>query len=395
MRPHNSRSKLSFSLAATCATGLCLASPAAQASAWRVTGQDPSPASADEDAAAAPAAASTGSESAAPAEGGADAPAPTDPASETDAPTTGESTGDPAGDPATAPSPTVEGGAPADTAPDAAVGEGPAPGDVPDEDDPSYASSKDSGTALSGGEVDDRKTKTESVGEVKKEKKQKGLSHHKTGIIGVGFTYGVSLITAGDKFCGEFSSSRQDPDSRKPLCVGATPPAIDLLAGFGASDRIDIVVGVRINLLPREFKTKNCEGGEVCADGKGLFNDKLAIGVMPGVRIYGKDTDRIVKFGGQAQIMYMHENFDGYRNRPDGPDEDPDPDNREDEDGVGDHFVGLRGGPILQIDPHHNFGIVIAPSMIPGFRPKAKQEVDAGWFEIGFEATLGLEARFP
>src|SRR5690606_4242154 len=160
------------------------------------------------------------------------------------------------------------------------------------------------------------------------------------------------------------------PDSRKPLCIGATPPAIDILAGFGANRRIDVIVGVRINLLPREFKTKDCADGEdVCADGKGLFNQKLAIGVMPGVRIFGKDTDRIVKFGGAVQIMYMYENFQGYRDRPSGPMEDSDPANAEDEDGVGNHFLGLRGGPVLQIDPHHNFGITLMPAMIPGFRP--------------------------
>lgn len=342
-----------------------------------------------------------------PATGAATAPAPSpdvDPASQAAPEAAPEAAPGPAADPAAAPAPdpapdSVSAPAPApapeaDPAPEAAA---PAPEVVPDEDDPAYASSKDAGTALSGSDVDDRKTTVGTVGDVKEKKEKKGLSHAKTGIIGLGFTYGVSLITAGDKFCGEFSDSRQDPDSRKPLCVGATPPALDILAGFGASDRIDLIVNVRINLMPRDFNTKDCPNPEddVCNEGKGLFNDKLAIGIMPGVRIYGKDTNRIVKFGGQAQIMYAYEDFSGYRGRPSGPSEDDDPDNREDEDGVGDHFVGLRGGPILQIDPHHNFGITIAPSMIPGFRPKAKSEVDAGWFEIGFEATLGLEARFP
>ena len=272
----------------------------------------------------------------------------------------------------------------------------PAEPEGPEDENAGYASSKDAGTAISGGEVDDRKTDESTVGDVEKEKKVKDLTHDKVGILGVGFSYGVSLITVGDKFCGEFSSSRQDPDSRKPVCIGATPPAIDILAGFGANKRIDVIVGVRVNLKPREFNTKNCaDGEEVCAEGKGLFNNKIGIGVMPGIRIYGKDTDRIVKFGGQVQVMYMYEDFQGYRDRPNGPMEDSDPDNVADEDGVGDHFVGLRGGPLLQIDPHHNFGITLQPAIIPGFRPKAKPEVDAGWFEIGFEATLGLEARFP
>jgi hypothetical protein len=274
-------------------------------------------------------------------------------------------------------------------APEATSEEGPTPEE--------YSSSKDAGTALSGGEVVDRTTETTQVGKVKKEKKPKKLSHEKTGILGVGMIAGVSLITAGDKFCGEFSDSRQDPDSRKPICVGRTPFALDVLAGFGANARIDVIVNVRVNLETRDFDNGDCAAGEdICAEGKGLFNTKLGIGVAPGVRIYGKETDKIVKFGGVAQILYVNENFQGYRDRGTGPmEDDNDTTNQENEDGVGDNFLGLRGGPILQIDPHHNFGITLQPAMIPGFRPKKKSEVDGGWFEIGFEVALGFEARFP
>lgn len=279
--------------------------------------------------------------------------------------------------------------------PDAEPDAEPLPEEGPKPED--YSSSKDAGTALSGGEVDDRSSETTTVGKQNREKKKKNLSHEKTGILGATILSGVSMITAGDKFCGEFSDSRQDPDSRKPVCIGRTPFALDVLAGFGANARIDIIVNVRINLEAREFDNGPCAPGEgACAEGKGLFNTKLGIGVAPGVRIFGPESDKVVKFGGVVQVFYMNEDFSGYRNRITGPmEDDNDTVNAENEDGVGDTFLGLKGGPILQIDPHHNFGITIQPAMIPGFRPEAKPEVDAGWFEIGFEIGLGLEVRFP
>ena len=283
--------------------------------------------------------------------------------------------------------------APAEATAPASTGAPETEGPTPEE----YSSSKDAGTALSGGDVDDRTTETATLGKQKKEKTEKKLSHEKTGILGVAGGIGTSMITAGDKFCGEFSDSPQDPDGRKPLCVGRTPFTLDALVGFGATDRIDIIVNVRINLEKRDYDNSKCDGADTCAEGTGLFNNKLGIGVAPGLRIFGQGTDKIVKFGGVAQFMYMNESFAGYRSRLQGPMEmdDTDTDNADDEDGVGDHFVGLRGGPVLQIDPHHNFGITLNPAMIPGFRPKRRQEVDGGWFEIGFEVALGLEARFP
>ena len=229
----------------------------------------------------------------------------------------------------------------------------------------------------------------------------KNRSHKHHGIIGVGAGVGYGLITAGDKFCGEFSTSETDPDRRKSICTAMIPAFLDFTLGFGAAERIDVVVGMRLNVMKRRYRDDKCPSGvDVCTDGKGLFINQLAMGVLPGVRIWSGKVQKIVKFGGGIDIMYMFENMRGYRNRPrlgaDGDEggmgEDMDQDAERD---VGDHILGIRGGPVIQIDPHHNVGIFIYPAVQLSFRPEKAGAKEAGWFEAGFEGSLGLQARFP
>jgi hypothetical protein len=243
----------------------------------------------------------------------------------------------------------------------------------------------------------------EVVGEQKKT--PKNLSHSSTGQLGAAAGIGYGLVTAGDKYCGQFTDDPSDQDARKSLCTGATPAVLDITLGFGANARIDIVVGMRLNLQKRDYDNGPCSGGDAtCVEGRGLFVDKRGIGVLPGVRLWGKDNDKVFKVGGAVDILYMFENFEGYRNRLQLDDtnndvhEDDDmidEKNRNDESKVGNHILGLRGGPILQVDPHHNIGIFLIPAAVPTFRPQQGNATESGWFEIAFEATLGVQARFP
>jgi hypothetical protein len=322
-----------------------------------------------------------------PAEGG-DAAAPSGDA------TPAPEGGDAAEQPDTGPPPVVG------PDPNAAQPEGP----PPDGQDPEYATSKDAGQAMSGreGEKDDLPVATETVGEEKV--KPKNLSHIKTGQIGAAIGLGYNLVTGGDKYCGEFTDDPTDKDARKSICTGRTPVALDVMLAFGAADRIDIVVGARINLEKRDYDSGPCKGDVTCVDGKGLFANKRAIGVMPGVRLWGKGTNQVFKLGGAVDILYLFENFDGYRNRPalndtnknvmedDGM---PDDANRKAESKVSNHILGIRGGPVIQIDPHHNIGIFFIPAAVPTFRPAQAGSSNSGWFEIAFEASLGVQARFP
>jgi len=292
--------------------------------------------------------------------------------------------------PATAPPPT-----------DPATSSAPPPVDEPEGPDDEYASSKDAGTAMSGEakEGDELPQDKQTVGNVKK--KPKSLSHKGTGMIGVAGGFGYGLRTAGDKYCGEFSSDPGDADGRKAVCTGLAPAFLDLTLGYGAADRIDVVLGVRVNLQKRQYDDSKCGGADTCTDGKGLFVDGRGIGILPGIRIWGSEPDKIFKLGGAVDFFYMYENFDGYRNRPLGPNNTEDPAdrqaNRDDEAAVSDHFIGMRGGPIIQVDPHHNVGIFFIPAAVPGFRPKQAdgKDRDAGWFELAFDLSLGIQARFP
>lgn len=331
-----------------------------------------------------------GSDGVEPAEAGA-------PASDTEAPATdAEAPAETAAPTAPSPEPAGDAATPAATDDPGAEGTAPEPGEGDD-----YASSKDAGTAMSGEETkdDDLPENKEQVG--KEKKKPKSLSHLKTGSISVAPGFGYGMRTGGDKFCGEFSSDPTDSDGRKPLCTGLSPAYLDISLGYGVANRIDLVLGVRVNLQKRDYDNSDCGGAETCLEGKGLFVDSLGIGVLPGIRIWGGEVDKIVKFGGAVDFFYMYENFDGYRNRPtfSGENENAQArmDNRENEAGVSDHVIGLRGGPILQIDPHHNVGIFLIPAALPTFRPSRPEarDRDSGWFEIGFDLQLGIQARFP
>lgn len=266
-------------------------------------------------------------------------------------------------------------------------------------EDEDLTNSQRSGTALSGqAQVadDGLPERAEVVG--KQKKRPKNLTHFRTGGVSVGFGMGYGLVTAGDKYCGEFSSATSgDADGRKSLCTGATPPALDFGLSYGAHPRIDVVVAMRLGLTPRDYDDSSCESGaDTCEDGAGLFVDKRAIGVMPGIRLWGVDNDKVFKVGGAIDLVYMREDFTGYRERPLGPGEDQgDEANYEAEENVGDAALGMRGGPILQVDPHHNFGIFFMPAAVISFRPAQDGASDAGWFETAFEASLGVQARFP
>ena len=233
------------------------------------------------------------------------------------------------------------------------------------------------------------------------EETPKSKSHFKTfGIsLSPGFGYGITL--AGDKFCGAFSESADDSDGRKPVCSSLTPAYLEIALSYGVTKRIDLVLGARINLQKRGYNDAKCPAGEAtCTEGEGLFVDALGAGLFPGIRIWGKGTERTVKFGAGIDFMVMFENFDGYKGRPRYPgEEDPSSaeysTNRLDEAAVGNVELGLRVGPVLAVDPHHNVGLFFFPAIHPSFRPSQAAELDGGWLQIGLDFSAGIQARFP
>ena len=229
----------------------------------------------------------------------------------------------------------------------------------------------------------------------------KSKSHLKTiGIsISPGFGYGITL--AGDKFCGAFSESADDSDGRRPVCTDLTPAYLDIALSYGVTKRIDLVFGARVNLQKRSYDAGKCAAGEsTCVAGEGLFVDRLGVGIFPGIRIWGKGTERTVKIGAGIDFMVMFENFDGYRSRPRYEREEPEgsaqfAENRTNEAALGDVELGFRVGPVLAVDPHHNFGLFFFPSIHPSVRPSKAAELDSGWIQIGVDFSAGIQARFP
>ncbi len=204
-------------------------------------------------------------------------------------------------------------------------------------------------------------------------KKQRGgpknLSHHRLGSLAVvaGWGYGL-VIPYDDIFCGEYSSDESDADGRKSLCTHAAPWHMEFIAGYGVLRRMDIVLGVRVNLQKRDH----------------IHLDKLGFGLAPGVRLWITEPEKAFKVGAAIDILWMRESFKGYRDRTPGAGESDVKDNIENK--MNDNDVGLRLGPILQYDFHHNVGVFLNPWARMTF---------LRWAEISFEIQLGIQARFP
>ena len=213
--------------------------------------------------------------------------------------------------------------------------------------------------------------------------------------------FGYAMTLAGDKFCGQFSDATDDSDGRKSVCTDLTPVYLDVSLSYGVTPQVDLVLGGRINLQRRRFDDASCAEDEpFCADAAGLFLDRLGGGIFPGVRVWGKGSDKLVKFGAGVDFMVMFENFGGYRDRPRSPREEPSGSeafevSEANENAVGDVSLGLRAGPVLAIDPHHNVGFYIFPALYPSFRPAKSRDADAGWLEIAVDFSAGIQARFP
>ncbi len=220
------------------------------------------------------------------------------------------------------------------------------------------------------------------------------FSHHNQGSLTVaaGWGFGAVLPYVNDAFCGEFIDDPGSETKRKSFCTGAVPWFMEFTGGFGVHPRIDVVLGVRLNVQKREFKCKDDADPETC---KGLFNDSLAVGLTPGIRAWISRPERRVKIGGAVDFVWTHENFSGYRGRSrctgptdtvGGPCPVPEGPIVAGEHDIKDDDIGVRLGPVLQIEPHRNVGIVLSPLARLGF---------LRWFEFSFDVSLGVQARFP
>jgi len=314
-----------------------------------------------------------------PAEGS--SPSAEEPPAKEDAPAGGEGAeGQPEGE-------TGDAGAGAGTPPPEEA-EGPAAEEVEARD----TSSKEAGKALSGVEGEEQEGDVEELG---KKKKKKGLEHWKLGMVGVRAGWGLNLIVPyKDRFCGEFSTEGDDEDGRKSVCSMANPWFLEFSAGYGAVKRMDVVLTYRLNLQPRDFTCKDSDDPTTC---KGLYNEGLGMALGPGIRAWISKPHKLFKVGAAVDVLWTYEDFSGYRGRVacTGPDDPAGPcpkeggeekGKAETEGDVGNNDFGLRLGPVFQIDPHHNVGIVLQPWARMSF-------IRA--FEIAFDITLGMQARFP
>jgi hypothetical protein len=321
-----------------------------------------------------------------PAEGS--GPPAAEPPAKEDAPATEAPGGEGAESPPAGEAPKGDSGAPAATPPPEEA-EGPAPEEVGARD----TTSAEAGQALSGVEGEEEQGDVEVIG---KKKKKKTLSHWKLGMVGVRAGWGLNLIVPyKDRFCGEFATEGDDEDGRKSICSQANPWFLEISAGYGAVKRMDVVVTYRLNLQSRDFSCKDEDDPTTC---KGLYNTGLGMALGPGIRAWISKPHKLFKIGAAVDVLWTYEDFSGYRGRTacTGPDDDvggpcPKPGGEEkgkeeSEADVGNNDFGMRLGPIIQIDPHHNIGIVLQPWARMGL-------VRA--FEIAFDITLGLQARFP
>jgi hypothetical protein len=234
--------------------------------------------------------------------------------------------------------------------------------------------------------------------ETRRENTGRSLSHHRKGSLSVMPGWGFSAIVPYQKriFCGEFSDDPGSSTKRKSFCTMGSPWFIEFTGGYGVHPRLDVVLGVRLNVQKRDYR---CRGDEIDSC-KGLFNDSLAVGLAPGIRAWISDPERMFKIGGAVDFIWLHESFSGYRRRDrcegrddvvNGPCPVEEPvegydGSRADERRISDDDIGFRIGPVLQVDPHPNVGIFLMPAARMGL---------LRWFEFSFDIALGVQARFP
>jgi hypothetical protein len=227
---------------------------------------------------------------------------------------------------------------------------------------------------------------------------RRSLSHHRQGSLTIMPGWGFSAIVPYQKrvFCGEFSDDPGSSTKRKSFCTMGSPWFIEFTGGYGVHPRLDVVLGVRLHVQKRDYR---CRGDEIDSC-KGLFNDSLAVGLAPGIRAWISDPERMFKIGGAVDFVWLHERFSGYRARArcegrddfvNGPCPVEEPlegyeGSRDDETRIGDDDIGFRIGPVIQVDPHPNFGIFLMPAARMGL---------LRWFEFSFDIALGVQARFP
>jgi hypothetical protein len=210
--------------------------------------------------------------------------------------------------------------------------------------------------------------------------------------VSAGWGFAATVPYDDGVFCGEFSDDSGSDTRRKTLCTRAAPWFLEFTGGYGVHPRIDVLLGVRLAVQRRAFRCKDENDPSSCS---GLFNDSLAVGLMPGFRGWFSRPERMVKIGGEIDFVWLHESFRGYRDRA----ACTGPDDRQGgpcplaegsivaaEDDIGDDDIGLKIGPVLQIDPHRNVGIILQPAARMGL---------LRWFEFAFELGLGVQARFP
>ena len=235
-------------------------------------------------------------------------------------------------------------------------------------------------------------------GQATDDKSPRNFSHHRLGSFAVSAGSGFQMVVpySDGQFCGQFSTDPAGLDGtsggRKALCTAGAPWFLDFTMGYGVLPRLDVVLTLRVNVSKRAWRCRDDGDPESC---RGLFNDKVGIGLLPGVRAWLSKPERMFKIGAAVDFVWIYEDFAGYRQRPTcSGTEDAEvicPLGREGqvvaaEGDVGNNDVGLRFGPVLQLDPHRNVGVFLLPSARMSF---------LRWFEAGFDIQLGVQARFP
>lgn len=160
---------------------------------------------------------------------------------------------------------------------------------------------------------------------------------------GIGYR---GIFPYNDEYCGDL----KDGGGNKADCLGKSPVALDLGAGYGLTARLEAFVELRLG-LERDFGTA-----------PGLSGPR-PLGLAPGLKLFIADIGATMFFS----TLQLPIDFTGY-------------------DQADKADIGVRNVNGLQLDLHRTFGLYVYFGEEASWRRWLSFEVDAG---------LGAQVRFP
>jgi len=160
---------------------------------------------------------------------------------------------------------------------------------------------------------------------------------------------GIRVVAPYD---GEYCGQRGENESANAeVCVGRAPQTLDFVLAYGVKANLEVMLELRVG-VERDF------GMNPTSDGPRLFH------WSPGVKFYFSEA-RVSKLFSTAQLAFDHTGYDN--------------------SDVGTEIV-LRNVNGLQLDLHPSYGLYFVLGEEIAFRR---------WLEVGVEAGLGIQGRYP